>query len=136
MKARRKAREIALQFLYQWEVRGDEVLPEMTEVLVRDRRTPDVVEYVETLVHGTIQRLDEIDPLIDGAAEHWSLARMAVVDRNVLRLATYEMGWQRERVPAKVAINEAIELGKRFSTAQTGAFVNGVLDRVRQSLGL
>lgn len=136
MKARRKAREIALQFLYQWEVRGDEVLPEMAEVLLRDRRTPDVVEYVETLVHGTIQRLDEIDPLIDASAEHWSLARMAVVDRNVLRLATYEMGWQRERVPAKVAINEAIELGKRFSTAQTGAFVNGVLDRVRQSLGL
>lgn len=136
MKARRKAREIALTFLYQWDVRGDEVLPEMADVLRRDRRTPDVVEYVNTLVHGTIQRREEIDRRISDAADHWSVDRMAVVDRNVLRLAIYEMCWLADPVPAKVAINEAIELGKRFSTAQSGAFVNGVLDRVRRSAGL
>ncbi len=136
MKARRKAREIALAFLYQWDVRGDEVLPELDDLLVKDRRTPDISEYAQALVRGTIEHREEIDGLISAAAEHWRLSRMAIVDRNILRMSTYEMGWRREEVPPKVAINEAIELGKRFSTEHSGAFINGVLDRIRRSLGL
>ncbi len=136
MKARRKAREIALTFLYQWDVRGEEVLPEMDELLVRDRRDEDVAEYVKLLTRGVIAEVQEIDHLITEAAEHWSLTRMAAVDRNVLRMGVYEMRFRNEDVPAKVAINEAIELAKRFSTAQSGAFVNGVLDRVRRGLAL
>ncbi len=133
MKARRKAREIALTFLYQWDMRGEEVLPEMDEILVRDRRTPEVAEYVKLLVRGVVAESREIDSRISGAAEHWSLHRMAIVDRNILRMAVWEMGWHGDEVPAKVAINEAIEMAKRFSTEQSGAFVNGVLDRVRRN---
>jgi transcription antitermination factor NusB len=131
---RRKAREIALAFLYQWDVRGDEVLPELDELLVKDRREPDVADYVKILVRGTIEKRAEIDKRISDAAEHWRIERMAVVDRNVMRMATFEMAFRGEDVPAKVAINEAIELAKRFSTEQSGAFVNGVLDRVRRGL--
>lgn len=134
MNPRRKAREIALAFLYQWDVRGDEVLPELDELLVKDRREPDVADYVKILVRGTIEKRAEIDKRISDAAEHWRIERMAVVDRNVMRMATFEMAFRGEDVPAKVAINEAIELAKRFSTEQSGAFVNGVLDRVRRGL--
>ena len=134
MNPRRKAREIALAFLYQWDVRGDEVLPELDELLVKDRREPDVADYVKVLVRGTIEKREDIDKRISEAAEHWRIERMAVVDRNVMRMATYEMAFRGDDVPAKVAINEAIELAKRFSTEQSGAFVNGVLDRVRRGL--
>ena len=136
MNSRRKAREIALAFLYQWDLRGDEVLPELDDLLVKDRREPEVAEYVKILVRGTIERREEIDKMISEAAEHWRIQRMAVVDRNVLRMAAWEMAFRRQDVPPKVAINEAIELAKRFSTADSGAFVNGVLDRVKRSLGV
>ncbi len=134
MKARHKAREIALTFLYQWDVRGEEVLPEMDSVLILDRRTEDVADYVRLIVRGVVAEKAEIDALISAAAEHWSLHRMAVVDRNVLRLAVFEMRFRGDDVPPKVAINEAIELAKRFSTEQSGAFVNGVLDRIRRTI--
>lgn len=134
MKSRRKAREIALAWLYQWDVRGDEVLSEMDEMLVLDRRPPDVAEYVQVLVRGTIEHVGQLDELISTAAEHWRVGRMAVVDRNILRMACFEMSRRGDEIPAKVAINEAIELGKRFSTENSGAFVNGVLDRVRRNL--
>lgn len=135
MKPRRKAREIALAWLYQWDVRGEDVLPEMDAMLVKDRRPPEIADYVRTLVRGTIAHRDEIDSRISEAAEHWRLERMALVDRNVLRMACYEMLWRPEEVPARVAINEAIELGKRFSTENSGAFINGVLDRIRRTEG-
>jgi len=136
VKSRRKAREIALTFLYQWDMRGEEVLPEIDEILVRDRRAEDVSDYVKLLVAGVIAEHDDIDKRISDAAEHWSLHRMALVDRNILRMAIWEMGWRRDDIPAKVAINEAIEMAKRFSTEQSGAFVNGVLDRVRRNMEL
>ena len=134
MNARRKAREIALAFLYQWDLRGDEVLPELDDLLVKDRREPDVAEYVKILVDGTRENRAAIDARISEAAEHWRIERMAVIDRNVLRMATYEMAYRKDDVPPKVAINEAIELAKRFSTEQSGAFVNGVLDRVKRGI--
>ena len=136
MKSRRKAREIALAWLYQWDVRGPEVLDEMDEMLVLDRRPSDVADYVKDLVRGTIDHADELDAALTAAADHWRVGRMAIVDRNILRMACYEMTRQGDVVPPKVAINEAIELGKRYSTENSGAFVNGVLDRVRRNLGL
>ena len=134
MNSRRKAREIALAFLYQWDMRGEDVLPELDDLLVKDRREPDVAEYVKILVRGTIEKREDCDKRISEAAEHWRMNRMAVVDRNILRMATYEMAFRGDDVPHKVAINEAIELAKRFSTAESGAFVNGVLDRVRRGI--
>ena len=134
MNPRRKAREIALTFLYQWDVRGEDVLPEMDDLLIKDRREPDVADYVKALVHGTIEHREEIDRRISEAAEHWRIERMAVLDRNVMRMATFEMAFRKDDVPPKVAINEAIELAKRFSTGESGAFVNGVLDRIKRGL--
>jgi transcription antitermination factor NusB len=134
MNPRRKAREIALTFLYQWDIRGADVLPEMEDLLVKDRREPDVADYVRTLVIGTIEHRADIDRRISEAAEHWRIERMAVLDRNVMRMATFEMAFRGDDVPAKVAINEAIELAKRFSTGESGAFVNGVLDRVKRGI--
>lgn len=134
MNSRRKAREIALTFLYQWDLRGDSVRPEFDEILAKDRREPEVADYVKVLVDGTVAHRAEIDRRISEAAEHWRLERMAVVDRNLLRMATFEMAHRADDVPRKVAINEAIELAKRYSTADSGAFVNGVLDRVKRRL--
>jgi transcription antitermination factor NusB len=136
LKERRLAREIALAFLYQWDLRGEEVLPELDDLLLRDRRPPEVAEYAKELVRGTIEHRTEIDGRISEAAENWRIERMAVVDRNVLRMGVFEMDKKRDDVPPKVVINEAIELAKRFSTDQSGAFVNGILDRVRRGLGL
>ena len=135
-KDRRLAREIALAFLYQWDIRGDEVLPELDDLLLRDRRPPEVSEYAKELVHRTLANREALDRHISAAAENWRVERMAVIDRNILRMAVYEMDLRRDDVPPKVAINEAIELAKRFSTGESGAFVNGILDRVRRSLGL
>jgi len=134
MNPRRKAREIALTFLYQWDVRGPDVLPEMDDLLLKDRREPEVADYVKVLVNGTIEHKEEIDRRISEAAEHWRIERMAVLDRNVMRMATFEMAFRKDDVPPKVAINEAIELAKRFSTGESGAFVNGVLDRIKRGL--
>ena len=86
--------------------------------------------FAECLVRGVVQRRAELDGAIAGSAEHWRIERMAVVDRNVLRMAVYELLHCAD-IPPKVTINEAIEIGKKFSTANSGAFINGILDRVR-----
>jgi N utilization substance protein B len=97
--------------------------------------TEPAKEYARRLVDGTTQHRAQIDALLGDAARNWDLSRMAVVDRNVLRIGCYEMLHEPD-VPTKVAINEAIELGKRFSTEQSGAFINGILDRIRKDQGL
>ncbi len=90
---------------------------------------PAVQTFANQLVEGVIQRLQELDDLIQKYTEHWSLERMAVVDRNVLRLAIYEILYM-ESIPVKVSINEAIEITKKYSDQQSGAFINGILDRI------
>jgi N utilization substance protein B len=96
---------------------------------------PETREFAERLVSGVVERRDALDATIDGAASHWRIERMPVVDRNVLRMAVFEMTGE-PPVPSPVVIDEAIELAKRFGGAESGAFVNGVLDAVRQRLGL
>lgn len=86
--------------------------------------------YAEELVEGVERQRDDLDGLIRSISVHWRLDRMAVVDRNLLRLAAYELVHRHDDVPRKVAINEAIELAKRFGTVESGAFVNGILDRI------
>jgi N utilization substance protein B len=93
----------------------------------------EVALYAARLVEGAWQNREAIDARLKAVARNWDLRRMANVDRNVLRLAVYELAWCAD-VPPKVAINEAIEIGKKFSTANTGGFVNGILDRVRLDL--
>ena len=134
MGRRRKSREVALQFLYQLDVH-DESDPMTHEAEFWTRHPVDDATraFASALVVGTKRRQGEIDGLIVQYAEHWELDRMAVVDRNILRLAVYEL-LDQGTAPPKVAINEAIEIAKKFGTRESGRFINGILDRVHKEL--
>ncbi len=130
---RTKARERALQALYQIDVAAegiDEALPRFWRSFEPVER--EVMALAEALVRGVAAHRRKIDETIERVSTNWRLDRMAKVDRNVLRLAVYEL--IETDVPMKVVINEAIELGKKYGSESTGAFVNGVLDRVAAEL--
>jgi len=130
VKKRTRARELALQFLYQVDLRGEELLSE-AEAFVREEE-PDRAssQFALTLIRGTRAERPELDRMIREVAQNWDIERMAVIDRNVLRLATYELLHCAD-IPPKVSINEAIELGKRYSTQNSGGFINGILDKIK-----
>ncbi len=131
MRKETQARELALQALYQRDVVSNRTLEEL--ICFCERRAPaDVLPLADRLVRGCIERQETLDKLIRRTAQNWKLERMAVSDRNILRLAVYEMLF-RPDTPAKVAINEAIELAKRYSTEGSPTFVNGVLDKIYNS---
>jgi N utilization substance protein B len=131
---RRKSRELALQLLYQLDLQ-DEANPEpyLDEFWARHPVAPEIRAFVESLVRGTKLHQAKIDEVIGQYAENWDLDRMAVVDRNILRAGIFELLWTAE-TPAKVAINEALEVAKKFSTRESTRFINGMLDRVRKEL--
>jgi N utilization substance protein B len=130
MGKRRKAREVALQFLYQLDLHGAvDPTPYEGEFWERHPVDPATHDFAEALVRGSKQHQDKIDQLLAQYAEHWDLERMSAVDRNILRMAVYELLWQPE-VPPKAAINEALEIAKKFGTAESSRFINGVLDRI------
>ena len=134
MGRRRKGREVALQFLYQLDLHDEsDPAAHETDFWARHPVDEETREFASALVTGTKRRQGEIDGLIIQYAEHWELGRMAVVDRNILRLAVYEL-LDHGRVPPKVAINEAIEMAKKFGTGESGRFINGILDRVHKEL--
>ena len=130
MRRRTRAREIAVQFLYQLDLRGDEIADSMHEFVDAETEDRDVREFANRLIQGTRKQQEETDLCLRQVARNWDLSRMAAVDRNILRMAVYEL-LQCPDIPPKVTINEAIEIGKKFSTANSGAFINGILDRVR-----
>ena len=134
MGKRRKARELALQLLYQLDVQGEgSPAPHLDEFWARHPVDPDVRDFAEALVCGTKLHEAKIDELISQYAEHWELERMAVVDRNILREGIFEILWAGD-VPPKVAINEALEVAKKFSTQESSRFINGILDRIHKEL--
>jgi len=134
MGRRRKAREVALQFLYQLDLGGDhDPAPYERDFWARHPVDAETRAYAEALVRGTKLNQAKIDQLIAQVAEHWDLERMAVVDRNILRVAAYELLWHAE-TPAKVTINEAIDIAKKFGTKESGRFINGILDRIHKEL--
>lgn len=134
MGRRRKAREVALQFLYQLDQHGEtDPTAHETEFWSRHPVDAETRAFASALVRGATSRHTEVDEIIAQYTEHWDLDRMAVVDRNILRMAVYELLDQRA-VPPKVAINEAIEISKKFGTRESGRFINGVLDRVHREL--
>jgi len=128
VKKRTRARELALQFLYQADLVAKPVA-EADDFLRDEERDVETRRFALRLVKGTLEHREEIDEAIQKVAQNWNISRMAVVDRNVLRLATYEL-LNCQDIPPKVAINEAIEIGKRYSTQNSGAFINGILDRI------
>ena len=130
MRRRTRAREIAIQFLYQLDLRDDDISGDLEAFLEREGQDDELRGFSRQLILGTQERLPEIDAVLTRVARNWDLRRMAVLDRNILRMAAYELLYCTD-VPPKVTINEAIELGKRFSTANSGGFINGILDRIR-----
>ncbi|MEO5804013.1 MAG: transcription antitermination factor NusB [Verrucomicrobiota bacterium] len=158
MGQRREARERAVQFLFQYDLNPTEDLElalaqfwnsQRTAALAEDKGNatwgektelppPSVEEtalrvFAEPLIRGTIENRTAIDEHIVKHAQNWDLHRMAVVDRNVLRLAIYEMLF-RDDIPPVVSINEAVDVAKKFSTNDSGKFVNGILDKVKSQL--
>lgn len=130
MKKRTRARELVLQVLYQLDLQGDDFIPEMGEFIHEEESDPDTANFALKIAKGVVVEIETIDKTIRGVAQNWDLERMAVIDRNILRMAAHEL-MNLDEIPPKVSINEAIELGKRFSTKNSGAFINGILDRIK-----
>ncbi|MCH7949874.1 MAG: transcription antitermination factor NusB [Candidatus Dadabacteria bacterium] len=140
MGTRRRARELALQFLYQYDLLKESSSDsEGVEELLsffwdRNEVSPedDTKEFCCVLIRGSCSNLTYIDEIIGTYSEHWRLTRMATIDRNILRIAIYELLYLRN-IPPPVTINEAVELGKRFGTEESGSFINGILDKIRMA---
>ena len=131
MGQRRRARECALQMLFQIDMAGGapaDVFPHFW----RDHEAEtEVREFAQSLVEGVVADLPRLDAIIASCAEHWRVERMAVVDRNILRMAVYELTRDPDTPPV-VVLDEAIEVGKKYGSEQSGAFINGILDAVRR----
>lgn len=126
---RRKSRELALQSLYQAEVCAEEPLEHFALLCTNfevDKRT---ISYAQALIEGVVAHGVEIDGLITTNAKNWRVGRMSIIDRNLIRIGVYEVLF-RDDVPATVAINEAIEIAKRYSTDDAPSFINGILDAI------
>lgn len=134
MRKRTQAREYALQLLYQVDLTRAEPAQIVQEFQARQAVVQDVKVFAVQLVNGTVQHLPEIDRLIAEHTNNWDITRMAVVDRNILRLGIYEL-LHLEDVPPKVCLNEAVELAKRFGDEESSKFVNGILDAVHKTHG-
>jgi len=128
-----------MQSLYEWDFKGrhDEMLPEILEHNITEfAEGVDDPAFIAQLVKGVLENIEKIDQIIEKAAPQWPLEQIAIVDRNVLRLGLYELLFaNRDEVPPKVAINEAIELAKSFGGDSSGKFVNGVLGTVYREIG-
>ena len=136
MAGRRRSRILALQFLFAEDLNDWDASREGLALFCeRYRLDPEAYPHFFTLVRGVIEKSNEINQLLLRHSRNWKMTRMSGVDRNLMRIAVYEMLYC-DDVPPTVAINEAIEIGKRFSTEDAGAFINGVLDSIRKELGL
>jgi transcription antitermination protein NusB len=134
MASRRRARQRALQILFLWDARRqpvEDVISAYYDALYSEEKL-ERDEFVADLVRGTVEHVADVDAQITKHAEHWRMERMPAVDRNILRLAVYEM--ERAGTPAAVAIDEALELARKFSNEESVQFVNGVLDAVHREL--
>ena len=133
MGTRRKSREYALQMLFQWDITHDQIESIESSFWENQDEPGGVRDFAKQLVTRTIEHVEEIDALIQRHAENWRLDRMAVVDRNILRLATQELLYDNE-TPKSVVINEAIEIARRYSAQESPQFINGILDSIKRNL--
>ena len=133
---RRRAREVALQILFERDRNTSPMSPEATARFVSDRLAGDAeaVAFATALAAGVEEHRPTIDGLLSSTAQNWRLHRMTPVDRNVLRIAVYEMQHAAEPLPPAIAIDEAIELARRYGTTDSPAFVNGILDKIAKAV--
>lgn len=132
MRARSKARDIALCLLYQIEIVGIEPQEVFLSDLAKSVKNPLIIDFFSQLVKGVVSQKEKIDSLIKKYAQNWEIKRMAVIDRNILRLSVFELFFLKD-IPPKVSINEAIELAKRYGDLDSARFVNGILDKIYKS---
>jgi len=130
---RTRARELAMQALYQLDIQGKELLDQLKEFFTENEPNELVRKLAREWTKGTWDNLPECDQQIIGSTIKWQLSRLSAVDKSILRLSVYQLKFCPD-VPPRVVINEAIELAKKFSTAQSSGFVNGVLDAVSKKL--
>jgi len=135
MGARRKARELALQMLFQHDMSGNE--PDMIVTTFEDlqKSKPNTREFAVRIFRGTVDHLAGIDEMIQAQAENWRLSRMAVVDRNIIRMSVYEFLHESD-TPKLVIIDEAVEIAKKFGTQKSSQFINGILDGILKRYNL
>jgi len=130
---RRKSREFALQVLYHWDITGQDASRTLVQFEDHFSPSPGIDEFAERVVLGVLEHREEIDRLIERYSENWRLDRMTPIDRNLLRMATFEFLYCDE-IPPKVTLNEAIDLGKRFGSEESGSFINGILDQIQKEM--
>lgn len=135
MGKRRSSRELALKFLYQSELNAGDYNEQMSQFLEISPVQEDVRKFMVDLVDTINHSKAEIDELLEKSSENWTLARMTVIDRNILRIATAELLYHKD-IPPKVVIDEAVEIAKKFGSEDSPDFINGVLDRIRKEVEL
>ena len=142
MGKRRLSRELALKFLYQIDVVSDknpdikiDFSKELENFLIgrEETQNKEPVDFMVTLAKGVYENMDGIDQLIAKYSENWKVSRMSKIDRNILRIAVYEM-LNLSNIPHPVTINEAVDIAKKYGTGESGSFINGIIDRVRIAL--
>ena len=134
LRKRTQARECALQILYQYEMNPEPLLEILKKFWDQQDETfsEEIRDFAEKLALGTVEDQAEIDKIVEHYADNWELSRMAMIDRNIMRFATYELLYLAD-VPPKVTLNEAVNLAKKFSQEESGKFVNGVLDKINHT---
>ena len=133
MGTRRQARELAMQALFCMDMQNN-ASPQMLECFCENFRPSKKSQpFFLKLVSGVLETRDDIDALIERFSQNWKIKRMSCVDRNVMRIAVFEM-LHCEDIPPKVSINEAVDIGKKFGTEESGAFINGIMDSIRDAL--
>jgi len=133
MGRRRKARENALQILFQLEFNKPQIEKVIDQFWKEKKASEEIRDYSNWLVKGIVSHQPEIDNLIQSLSDHWRLSRMAHVDRNILRIAVFEFLYEKN-IAAAIIINEAIEIAKKYSSDEAAAFINGILDAIRKRL--
>jgi len=134
MGKRRSSRELALKFLYQFELNGGDLDEQIKLFLERNSSQEDVANFMKELVVSLIDKMEEIDEIIQKFSDHWILDRMTVIDRNILRMGACELLFNFS-TPPKVVINEAIDIAKKYGNEDSPEFVNGILDKVYNEIG-
>lgn len=135
MGARRKARELALQMLFQFDMAGNPPDTIVTTFEDLQKSKPNTREFATKIFRGTIDHMSAIDEMIQNQAENWRLSRMAAVDRNIIRMSIYEFMHETD-TPKLVIIDEAIEIAKKFGTQKSSQFINGILDGILKKYNL
>ncbi len=133
MGIRRRARELAMQALFYMDSRNNSSQESVEQFCQNFSPSPKMIPFFLKLVEGVLKTQPEIDALIEQYSKHWKIHRMSLVDRNVMRIAIYELLYCGD-IPAKVSINEAVDIGKKFGTDESGAFINGIIDSIRLAM--